>query len=453
MSTLVENVQKVVDAHAGLSAAIASKGVDVPADVKLSQMPGLVDSIEVREPVYLPNTFSFNGWLSGEEDLFNMHLDATKPITIDPSTCNNYKSMFENCWARSVVVPELTVLTVLPYSSVERMFCGAWLSSFTVPKGFWRYITVCDYMLSGCSNLSSIDMSEEDGGALSGMTSMNGMFDYCTNLSSIEFPEGSGTQLTGNLLAGGFQYCTNLQKLVFPAGFGGTIKYLRYQNINDCQSLRTIEFGDGAFSNLTAFSWLANGDAHAPNLSSIVFGSDFGLSVRALTCYNNQKLASLEYPDNFGLSSSNGYIDNSSNAVANCQELTSLKYPANVRCYNNSSTIYPSKCPKLTRITFPTAPGKSYESYTASGTHAVFPQCNSLQHLEGNLMLQSNGTIDISHLTHLEHSSLLVIINGLYDYVGAGSSGTRYIKLGDVNLAQLSDEEKAIATNKGWTIV
>lgn len=194
MSTLVENVQKVVDAHAGLSAAIASKGVDVPVDVKLSQMPELVDSIEVREPMYKPNIFSFNGWLSGEEDIFNMHLDATKPITIDPSTCNSYESMFDNCWARSVVVPELTVLTVLPYVSTERMFCGAFLlSSFTVPKGFWRYITVCDYMLSGCSNLSSIDISEEDGGALSGITSMNGMFDYCTNLTSIEFPAGSGT--------------------------------------------------------------------------------------------------------------------------------------------------------------------------------------------------------------------------------------------------------------------
>ena len=67
-------------------------------------------------------------------------------------------------------------------------------------------------------------------------------------------------------------------------------------------------------------------------------------------------------------------------------------------------------------------------------------------------MLQSDGTLDISHLTQLEHSSLLLIINGLYDYVGAGSSGTRYIKLGDVNLSALSDEEKAIATNKGWTI-
>ena len=68
-------------------------------------------------------------------------------------------------------------------------------------------------------------------------------------------------------------------------------------------------------------------------------------------------------------------------------------------------------------------------------------------------MLKTTGTLDISHLTHLDHSSLLLIINGLYDYVGAGSSGTRYIKLGDVNLSALSDEEKEIATGKGWTIV
>lgn len=50
-------------------------------------------------------------------------------------------------------------------------------------------------------------------------------------------------------------------------------------------------------------------------------------------------------------------------------------------------------------------------------------------------MLQTKGRIDISHLTQLDHGSLLVIINGLYDYVGAGGSGTRYIKLGDVNSA------------------
>lgn len=222
MSTLAENVQKVVDAHAGLSAAIASRGVAVPEGVKLSQMPELVESIEVREPVYITSTFNFNGYLSGEENIFNMHLDATKPITIDPTMAISYESMFDNCMARSIVVPELTSLYA--GGDAKHMFCGACLlSSFTVPKGFWSKLVYCTSMLSGCSSLSSIDMSEEDGGALSGMKSMNHMFDYCTSLSSIEFPEGSGTQLTAIRITGGFSNCTNLQKLVFPAGFGGAV--------------------------------------------------------------------------------------------------------------------------------------------------------------------------------------------------------------------------------------
>jgi len=43
MSTLAENVEKVVSAHAELSAAIEAKGVDVPAGTKLSEMPELVE--------------------------------------------------------------------------------------------------------------------------------------------------------------------------------------------------------------------------------------------------------------------------------------------------------------------------------------------------------------------------------------------------------------------------
>ena len=210
-----------MDAHAGLSAAIASKGVDVPVDVKLSQMPELVESIEVRAPVYIPNTFNFNGFMAGE-NILDIHLDATKPITIDPTKAMSYEGMFENCMARSIVVPELTGLYA--GGSAYNMFRGASLmSSFTVPKGFWSRLTNCTYMLSGCSSLSSIDMSEEDGGALSGMTSMNNMFNYCTSLTSIEFPEGSGTQLTATRITNGFTNCTNLQKLVFPAGFGGAV--------------------------------------------------------------------------------------------------------------------------------------------------------------------------------------------------------------------------------------
>lgn len=43
MSTLIENVEKVKNAHAALKIAIANKGVSVPTGAKLSDMPALVD--------------------------------------------------------------------------------------------------------------------------------------------------------------------------------------------------------------------------------------------------------------------------------------------------------------------------------------------------------------------------------------------------------------------------
>ena len=74
MSTLVENVQKVKNAHAALKTAIAAKGVDVPDGTKLTDMPALgeqrpsapaytdskrfyqrsgLDSIDVQNVVYV----------------------------------------------------------------------------------------------------------------------------------------------------------------------------------------------------------------------------------------------------------------------------------------------------------------------------------------------------------------------------------------------------------------
>ena len=49
--------------------------------------------------------------------------------------------------------------------------------------------------------------------------------------------------------------------------------------------------------------------------------------------------------------------------------------------------------------------------------------------------------------TALTHDSLMSIINNL-----ATVTTTQTLTLGSTNLAKLSSEEKAIATNKGWTL-
>ncbi len=59
--------------------------------------------------------------------------------------------------------------------------------------------------------------------------------------------------------------------------------------------------------------------------------------------------------------------------------------------------------------------------------------------------------LDLSKCTALTHDSLMNVINNLYDIATAGVQ-TQQLVLGSTNLAKLSADEIAIATNKGWTV-
>jgi hypothetical protein len=57
----------------------------------------------------------------------------------------------------------------------------------------------------------------------------------------------------------------------------------------------------------------------------------------------------------------------------------------------------------------------------------------------------------INNSTILSKESLLYIINNLYDLTVNGLSGQTLI-IGSTNIAKLTEDEIAIATNKGWTV-
>lgn len=63
----------------------------------------------------------------------------------------------------------------------------------------------------------------------------------------------------------------------------------------------------------------------------------------------------------------------------------------------------------------------------------------------------STCTLDLSPCTSLTHESLMNVINNLYDIASKGCN-TQSLKLGSTNVAKLTEEEIAIATNKGWTV-
>ena len=79
-----------------------------------------------------------------------------------------------------------------------------------------------------------------------------------------------------------------------------------------------------------------------------------------------------------------------------------------------------------------------------TGTTDMFRLCSNLKSI---LMYNIGTDLDISVSTAFERSDLLIILNNLITVTEA-----KTLKMGATNLAKLTEEDKAIATNKGWTL-
>lgn len=82
-----------------------------------------------------------------------------------------------------------------------------------------------------------------------------------------------------------------------------------------------------------------------------------------------------------------------------------------------------------------------------SGNMNWFGYCYALENLTIQGEIKLNG-LNLSDSSKLTHDSLMSIINALE----AKTNGTWTVTLGTTNLAKLTDAEKAIATQKGWTL-
>ena len=86
------------------------------------------------------------------------------------------------------------------------------------------------------------------------------------------------------------------------------------------------------------------------------------------------------------------------------------------------------------------------ETSNLNDTYDMFWDCGSLTDLGGFKGLKCN--LDLSPCPALTHDSLMNVINKAADV----TASPKTLALGSANLAKLSDEEKGIATSKGWTL-
>ena len=89
----------------------------------------------------------------------------------------------------------------------------------------------------------------------------------------------------------------------------------------------------------------------------------------------------------------------------------------------------------------------------ANATYTMpFTNAPELVNLIVGGVIGQNG-FDVSPCAKLSHDSLMSIINALKDYSTDTSGTSHTVTLGATNLTKLTDAEKAIATEKGWTLL
>lgn len=170
-------------------------------------------------------------------------------------------------------------------------------------------------------------------------------------------------------------------------------------------------------------------------------------------------------------------VTNMQNMFTNCPELTSIPL-LNTSNVTTMATMF-SQCGQFTNMPALNTNNVQYMQYMFSGCIQlttvpklnaskvvgiadVFQNCMSLTEIggfenlgEAYLTTQSaNYTLyklNLSVSSLLTHDSLMNVINNLYDIATKGCKAQSLI-LGSTNMAKLTAEEIAIATNKGWTV-
>ena len=128
-------------------------------------------------------------------------------------------------------------------------------------------------------------------------------------------------------------------------------------------------------------------------------------------------------------------VNNMSSMFSKCYRLTTIPQ-LNTGNVNDMSSMF-SYCYNIETI-----PQLDVSNVTDASN--MFFQCNILKYI---LMIGMKVSFNISSSTKFEESDLVTILNNL-----ATVTTTQTLTMGATNLAKLTDEEKAIATNKGWTL-
>ena len=129
-------------------------------------------------------------------------------------------------------------------------------------------------------------------------------------------------------------------------------------------------------------------------------------------------------------------VTNMDSMFSNCFNLANVPLFDTKNVTNMASMFY--YCSNLTTVPL-------FDTSKVTSMNHMFYNCSNLETIH---MININANLNISASTKFTREALLEIIGNLK----AQTSGTKTLTMGSTNLAKLTDEDKKIATDKGWTL-
>ena len=400
-----------------------SDGDDVWNEVSVNVLPKLETLNVTENGTYNPSAGK-DGFGRVEVNVPNKEpvlesINVTENGTYTPSTgVDGYNSVTVNVQSSSgtddysdmMFKPKLTELDTAKYNSVQWTDLSYKLhgtSLTSIDLSGWNTSNVTDMSdMFSYGALTSINMSGWD---TSKVTNMMSMFESCENLTSIDVSHFNTSKVTDMSYMFHYIPVTSIDVSHF-----NTSNVTNMGNMfSSCYSLKTINVSGWDTSNVT-------------NMVSM-FGACWNLTPLDVSHFNTSKVTDMR------------------SMFFGCRSLTSL----DVSHFDTSNVMKMysmfSGCGSLTSLDL-----SSFNTSKVTTMEDMFYNCTSLTTIISDGLQLPN--IELSNIG-LNNSPLTVdSIVGLLNALPQTTNNYSF-QIGQTNIDKLSEEQKSIATNKGWQLV
>ena len=262
-----------------------------------------------------------------------------------------------------------------------------------------------------------------------GVTNMARMFSNCKNLQTIPLLNTSNVTDMSYM----FTDCFNLQAIpLFDTSNVTDMKFM----LSTCNSLQTIPEIDT--SNVTDMRYMFQGCSNLQTIPLLNTSNVTNMQDMFTNCENLQTIPSLDTSN----------VTNMFEMFNNCFNLQTIPL-LNTSNVTNMGHMFDSCLNLQTIPKFNCQKVKYIGAYFFDFTDDMI----SLTDVGGweNLKINWDDGEGLVKCPNLTYQSCINILNGLYDFVGNGSTETRTLKVHQ-NFLDAVGEEISIGTNKGWSI-